>query len=88
MTSNKSNIRPWQVVKIYGCRMVVFALRWYRLLGWWLMELIILYWRYIGPFLIERFSQVLRLGRLGYWAGFCSEARGLSWDRKSRYGKK
>jgi hypothetical protein len=24
----------------------------------------------------------------GIWAGFMSEARGLSWDRKSRYGKK
>jgi len=22
------------------------------------------------------------------WSGFMSEARGLSWDRKSRYGKK
>ena len=24
----------------------------------------------------------------GIWSGFMSEARGLSWDRKSRYGKK
>jgi len=24
----------------------------------------------------------------GFWSGFMSEARGLSWDRKSRYGKK
>lgn len=24
----------------------------------------------------------------GFWAGFMSEARGLSWDRKSRYGLK
>ena len=23
-----------------------------------------------------------------FWSGFMSEARGLSWDRKSRYGKK
>lgn len=24
----------------------------------------------------------------GIWSGFMSEARGLSWDRKSRYGEK
>lgn len=24
----------------------------------------------------------------GIWSGFMSEARGLSWERKSRYGKK
>ena len=24
----------------------------------------------------------------GIWSGYMSEARGLSWDRKSRYGKK
>jgi hypothetical protein len=24
----------------------------------------------------------------GFWSGFMSESRGLSWDRKSRYGEK
>ncbi len=88
MTSNKSNIRAWQIVKIYGCRQAVFAWVWYRVFGYWEMELTFLYWRYFVSFLIERLSQILRLGRLGFWSGFMSEARGLSWDRKSRYGKK
>lgn len=32
--------------------------------------------------------QVDRIHAGGFWAGFMSEARGLNWDRKSRYGKK
>jgi len=26
--------------------------------------------------------------RLGYWSGFCPQARGRHWDRRSRYGEK
>lgn len=33
-------------------------------------------------------SQVSAVRAGGIWSGFMSEARGLTWDRKSRYGKK
>ena len=33
-------------------------------------------------------SQVSAVRAGGIWSGFMSEGRGLSWDRKSRYGKK
>lgn len=33
-------------------------------------------------------SQVSAVRAGGVWSGYMSEARGLSWDRKSRYGKK
>lgn len=32
--------------------------------------------------------QVSKVRAHGIWSGFMSEARGLSWERKSRYGKK
>ena len=32
--------------------------------------------------------QVFAIRAGGFWSGYMSEARGLSWDRKSRYGKK
>ena len=32
--------------------------------------------------------QVSAVRARGIWSGFMSEARGLSWERKSRYGKK
>ncbi len=32
--------------------------------------------------------QVSAVRARGIWSGFMSQARGLSWDRKSRYGKK
>ena len=32
--------------------------------------------------------QVAVVSADGFWSGFMSEGRGLSWDRKSRYGKK
>ena len=45
-----------------------------------------LYWR------VFEFSgevpQVSAVRAGGIWSGYMSEARGLSWDRKSRYGKK
>ena len=45
-----------------------------------------LYWR------VLEFSgeapQVSAVRAGGIWSGYMSEARGLSWDRKSRYGKK
>jgi len=86
MTSNKLNIRPWQFVKIHGVKAVIFGWIWDFLVGCSVLKY--LYCRLIVLRLIGRFSQVLRLGHLGYWSGFMSEGRGLSWDRKSRYGKK
>jgi len=60
--------------------------------GWvWCMYLenfswSMLYWR------VLEFSgeapQVSAVRAGGIWSGYMSEARGLSWDRKSRYGKK
>lgn len=37
---------------------------------------------------LTRSSQAV--GRIinGFWSGFISQSRGLSWDRKSRYGEK
>jgi len=32
--------------------------------------------------------QVASVLTADYWSGFMSEARGLNWDRKSRYGMK
>jgi len=32
--------------------------------------------------------QVFAVCAYGFYSGFMSEARGLSWDRKSRYGEK
>lgn len=86
MTSKKSNIRPWQFIRIHGYRAIVFGWVYDFFVGCHVLEY--LFSQLNVSFLIERLSQVLRLGRLGVWSGYMSEARGLSWDRKSRYGKK
>ena len=82
----KNNIRPWQLIKIHGIRAVFFGWIWDFFVGCHVLKY--LYCRLIASCLIKRFSQVLRLRRQGFWSGFMSEARGLSWDRKSRYGEK
>jgi len=45
-----------------------------------------LYWRALE--FRGKMPQVSAVRAGGIWSGFMSEARGLSWDRKSRYGKK
>ena len=45
-----------------------------------------LYWR-VFEFSGEA-PQVIAVRAGGIWSGYMSEARGLSWDRKSRCGKK
>lgn len=47
---------------------------------------LLIYWPVIA--FIKKKSQILRKLTHDIWAGFMSESRGLSWDRKSRYGKK
>jgi len=62
----------------------IFGWVWHKQLRkylWWL-----LYWP-----VLEFYGdppQIAGVRASGYWSGFMSEARGLSWDRKSRYGKK
>lgn len=46
----------------------------------------LLYWRVL-EFCGDP-PQVNSVCAYDFWSGFMSEARGLSWDRKSRYGKK
>lgn len=60
--------------------------------GWsWCMHLReyiwhMLYWLVLG--FCGDPPQVAGVRAGGLWSGFMSEARGLSWDRKSRYGEK
>jgi len=84
------DIRGWQLVKICGHIAKVFSWQMRPNRLWYLNlepELVFL-WRYVTRTAGRAVSQVLRSTRQGYFAGFCSQGRGLSWDRRSRYGKK
>jgi len=85
------NIKGWQFVKICGRIAKVFTLQRQPVRLRRLMfgpELVFLYWRRVTRAAGRAASQVLRSTRLGYFAGFCSQGRGLRWDRRSRYGEK
>jgi len=87
MDKKKSVIRPWQVMRIYGHRGAVYCWVWCRFCEQFELELV--YWRYVFQCCVDRVvHKILRLLRLGYWSGFCSQGRGRSWDRRSRYGEK
>ena len=73
--------RPWRWSLEY---LLGGVFGWEFLLGEWYWRLI--YWRQRICKVLKR--QARRLKRMGYWSGFMSQARGLVWDRRSRYGKK
>lgn len=90
MAGDIMNVRPWQEIRFAGARLNIFAWQILRDLpsGDWLAVLVFLYsviFFFRGA--VEK-SQVRRIRRLGYWAGCRGWARGLSWDRRSRYGEK
>lgn len=86
MKVNKLNMRPWHVMKICGAKGIIFGWVWCVFERCHVLEF--LYWQYIVWFEDREISQVLRLATIGHWAGFCSQGRGLAWDRRSRYGQK
>jgi len=82
----KQVFRPWQEIQIHGVKAIVFGWYWDNVARCHVLEF--LYWRYIVWIEDRPAPQVSVVRAFGFWAGFMSEARGLSWDRKSRYGIK
>ena len=88
MRVKKFDIRAWMVVSFRGAKIIVARWFFYRFEGLWMAELVEIYWR-IQSAPAERPAFIGRCpARYGFFAGFCSQSRGLSWDRRSRYGEK
>ncbi|MBA7667775.1 hypothetical protein ES703_75873 [subsurface metagenome] len=62
----------------------VYGWCWCKHFGAYIWKL--LYWPALGIYGESPQVSAVRAG--GFWSGFMSEARGLRWDRKSRYGIK
>jgi len=90
MSSDILNIRGWRQAKICGAKVIVIVSGWFICHGPGEVYLVLerLFWRRVRCRMRRAVSQVMRIARLGYFAGFCSQGRGLSWDRRSRYGEK
>jgi len=79
-------IKPWNTIKIKKSKVFIYCRVWDNFLDCFVFELV--RWQRITHYIKTFTIQVLKLVRMGYWAGFCSQGRGLTWDRKSRYGEK
>ena len=86
---NEQIIRSWQIMKIRGVKAIVFGWFWHvDVFGRYELILELLYWKYIVWIVDRPASKLSAVRAFGFWSGFMSEARGKSWDRKSRYGIK
>ena len=80
------NLRAWQAVKMHKHITLFYSWVYDFFNRCYLMEY--LYWKYTEYTQTTMQSQVAGMTMYGFQSGFMSEGRGLSWDKKSRYGLK